>query len=91
MARIARWKAGKDSDKVRDKVSLGAPCLSRQAVRTLANIGVYEGATRQEGVSEPSDLADSCSDDETYRSYRSYRTDNSAAFMQWRLCEAEVG
>jgi hypothetical protein len=37
---------------------LDTPWRSRQAVRLLANIGVYEGATRQEGDSEPSILTD---------------------------------
>jgi len=41
-------------DKIRGTCSPGVQ--SRQAVRPLANIGVYEGATRQEGVMRPSEL-----------------------------------
>ena len=43
-------------DKIRGTCSPGVQ--SRQAVRPLANIRDYEGATRQEGVSEPSILTD---------------------------------
>jgi hypothetical protein len=40
---------------------------SRQAVRTLANIEDFEGATRQEDVRGPSELTRACSEDETNR------------------------
>jgi hypothetical protein len=55
-------------DKIRGTYSPGVQ--SRQAVRTLANIGDYDGATRQGAVNQPSELTDDCGG--TFDSLRCY-------------------